>query len=113
MVESFKGCNIQSYKQVDEIIDSEEHVDARNWLRNDSAENVGVTKDSKTLVVDGSDPKSDPSVATHTTNRIAATYTTNVISTRKLYPLFIKPAIQAVVRPMERGLERVSEAQTW
>ena len=37
IVEIFKGCTIQSDKQVDEIIDSEEHVDARNWLRNDSA----------------------------------------------------------------------------
>ena len=29
MVENFKGCTIQSDKQVDKIIDSEEHVDAR------------------------------------------------------------------------------------
>ena len=29
IVEIFKGCTIQSDKQVDEIIDSEEHVDAR------------------------------------------------------------------------------------
>ena len=46
-----------------------------------------MLNDSKNLVVDGSDPKSDPSVATHATNRI---------STRKLYPLFIIPATQAV-----------------
>ena len=64
---------------------------------NDSLEQVYVLNDCKILVVDGSDPKSDPSVATHTTNRILATDTTNGISTRKLYPLFIKPAIQAVV----------------
>ena len=31
MVEDFKGCTIQSDEQVDKIIDSEEHVDARNW----------------------------------------------------------------------------------
>ena len=52
------------------------------------------------LVVDESDTKSDPSIATHTTNKISATYTTNGISTWKLYPLFINQAIQAVVRPI-------------
>ena len=31
-VREFKGCTIQSDKQVDTTIDSEEHVDARNWL---------------------------------------------------------------------------------
>ena len=67
MVEKFKGCTIQSDEQVDTIIDFKEHVDARNWLRNDSAEQVDVINESETLVVDGSDPKSDPSVATHTT----------------------------------------------
>ena len=96
MVENFKGCSIQSDKQVDEIVDSKEQVNARNWLRNDSAEQVDVLNDSENLVVDGSDPKSDPSVATHTTNGILATDTTNGISTRKLYPLSIKPATQAV-----------------
>ena len=30
IVKNFKGCTIQSDKQVDKIIDSEEHVDARN-----------------------------------------------------------------------------------
>ena len=70
MVENFKGCSIQSDKQVGEIVDSKEQVDARNWLRNDSAEQVDVLKDSENLVVDGSDPKSDPIVATHTTNKI-------------------------------------------
>ena len=101
MDEHFKGCSIQSDEQVDETIDSEEHVDARNWLRNDSAEQVGVTNDSEKLVVDGSDPKSDPSIATDTTNGISDTDTTNRISTQKLHPLFIKPAIQAVVQPIE------------
>ena len=33
IVEIFKGCTIQSDKQVDEIIDSKEHVHARNWLK--------------------------------------------------------------------------------
>ena len=70
MVEDFKGCTIQSDEQVDKIIDSEEHVDTRNWLRNDSTEHVDAISDSEKLVVDGSDPKSDPSVATHTTNVI-------------------------------------------
>ena len=37
IVKVFKGCTIQSDKQVDTIIDLKEHVDARNWLRNDSA----------------------------------------------------------------------------
>ena len=98
MVKYLKGCTIQSDAQVDKIIDSKEHVDARNWLRNDSAEQVGVTNYSEKLVVDGSDPKSDPSIPTHTTNIISGIDISNGISTRKLYPLFIKPAIQAVVR---------------
>ena len=55
-----------------------------------------MLNDSKILVVDGSDPKSDPNVATHTTNGISSTDTTNRISTRKLYPLFIKPAIKSI-----------------
>ena len=97
MVKEFNECTIQSDKQVDTIIDSKEHVDARNWLRNDSAEQVDAISDSEKLVVDGSDPKSDPSVATHTTNGISATDTTNRIWTQKL---FINPTIQAVVRPI-------------
>ena len=70
MVKDFKGCTIQSDEQVDKIIDSEEHVDAKNCLRNDSAEQVDAISDSEKLVVDGSDPKSDPNVSTHTTNVI-------------------------------------------
>ena len=96
MVENFKGCSIQSDEQVDKIVDFKEQVDARIWLGNYSAKQVDVLNDFENLVVDGSDPKSDPSVATHTTNRILATDTTNRISTQKLYPLFIKLAIQAV-----------------
>ena len=103
MVENFKGCTIQSTisksthsdsdKQVDEINDSEEQVDARNWLRNDSAEQVDqindsdknidaiinysnkqvdAISDSEKMVVTGSDPKSnpssDPKAVSHTTN---------------------------------------------
>ena len=30
MVEKFKGCTIQSDKEVDKIIDSKKHVDAMN-----------------------------------------------------------------------------------
>ena len=101
MVDIFKGCTIQSDEQVDTLIDSKEHVDARNWSRNDSAEQVDVINDSEKLVVGGSDPKSDPSVATHTTNGISATDTSNRISTRKLYPLFTKPVIQDAIRPIE------------
>ena len=76
--------------------DSKEQFDARNWLRNDSFGEVDVLNDCENFVVDGSDPKSDPSVATHTTNVFLDTDATNGISTRKLYPLFIKPAIKAV-----------------
>ena len=97
MVKEFKGCNIQSDEQVDTTIDSEEHVGARNWLRKNSAETFDAISDSEKLVVDGSDPKSDPSVATHTTNGISYTHTTNGISTHKL---FIKTTIQAVVQPI-------------
>ena len=96
MVENFKGCSNQSDEQVDEIFDSKEQVDVRNWLRNNSAKQVDVLNDYKNLVVDESDPKSDPSVATHTTNGISANGTTKGISKRKLYPLFIIQAIQAV-----------------
>ena len=88
---------INSKERFEDISDFKEGVDDRN----DSAKQVVVTNDSEKLVVDGSDPKSNPSVATHATNGISATYTTNGISTRKLYPLFIKPAIQATVRPIE------------
>ena len=88
MVKEFNECTIQSNKQIDTIIDSEEHVDARTWLRNNSAKHVDAISDSEKLVVDVSDPKSDPSVATHTTKGI---------STQKL---FINPTIQAVVRPI-------------
>ena len=57
IIKIFKRCNIQSIisdsthsdydKQVDEINDTEEHVDARNWLRNDSAEQVDQINDFK------------------------------------------------------------------
>ena len=97
MVKEFKGCTIQSDEQVDKIIASEEHVDVGNWLRNDSAKQVHTIIDSETLVVDGSDPKSDPSVATHTTNRILDNDTTNRISTQQL---LINPTIQVVVGPI-------------
>ena len=50
IVEIFKGCTIQSTisnsahsdsdKPVDKINDSEEQLDVRNWLRNDSAEQI-------------------------------------------------------------------------
>ena len=96
-VKVFKGCTIQSDKQVDTIIDSEEHVDARNLLRNDSAEQVDAISGPKKLVVDGSDPKSDSSIETHTTNGILDTDTANGISTQKL---LINPTIQVVVRPI-------------
>ena len=47
--------------------------------------------------MDWSDPKSDPGVATHTTNVISATHTTNRISTQKL---LINPTTQVVVGPI-------------
>ena len=46
MVKEFKGCTIQSDEQVDTTIDSEEHFDARNLLRNDSSEQVDAISDS-------------------------------------------------------------------
>ena len=46
MVKEFNECTIQSDEQVDTIIDFKEHVDGRNWLRNDSAEHVDVIIDS-------------------------------------------------------------------
>ena len=82
MVENFKGCSIQSDEQVDDISDPKEQLDARNWLRNDSFEEVDVLDDSEILVVDGSDPKSNPSVVTHTTNEFSDTDTTNKITTQ-------------------------------
>ena len=81
-----------SKEGVNNISDSKEGFEDRN----DSAEQFDVLNDSKNLVVDGSDPKSDPSVDTHTTNGISDIATTDRISERKLYPLFIKPGIQAV-----------------
>ena len=90
MVKEFKGCTIQLDEQVDKISDSEEHVDTRNWLRNDFAEQFDAISDSKKLVVDESDSKSDPSVATHTTNVDLDTATTNLISTQKM---LINPTI--------------------
>ena len=57
MVKEFNECTIRSDKQVDTIIDSEEHVDVRNWLRNNSAKQVGTISYSEKLVVDGSDQK--------------------------------------------------------
>ena len=82
MVEDFKKCTIQSTinnsgyyesdKKVDKIIDFEEHVDAISWLRNDSAEQIDAISDYDKLVVDGSnpksDPRSDPKVGIYTTN---------------------------------------------
>ena len=78
--------NINNSKEgVDDINDSKEGVGDRN----DSAKQVDVLNDSEHLVVDGSDPKSNQSEATHTTNGISATETTTGISERKLFLLFI------------------------
>ena len=59
-----------------------------------NAKQVDAISNYKKLVVDGSDPKSDPTVPAHTTSGMSATHTTNGISTQKL---FINPIIQAVV----------------
>ena len=57
--------NISDSKEgVDDISDAKEGVEDRN----DSFEEVDVLTDSENFVVDGSDPKSDPNVATHTIN---------------------------------------------
>ena len=74
-----------------------EHVDPRSWLRKDSAKQVDAISYSEKLVVDGSDPKSDPSVATHTTKIILDTDTTNKILTKTL---LINPTIQVIVGPI-------------
>ena len=80
--------NISDYmERVDDISDSKERVveksDSKEGVedRNDSAGQVDVLNDSKNLVVDGSDPKSDPIVATHTNSGILTSDTTNGIST--------------------------------
>ena len=108
MVENFKGCSIQSDEQVDDISNSKEGSEDRN----DSFKEVDVLNDSENFVVDGSDPKSDPNVATHTINGISSTDTTNVISTQKLYPMLIKPAIHDVVPPIETRSRASLEAQS-
>ena len=85
--------NISDSKEgVDDINDSKEGVEDRD----DSFEEVDVLNDSENFVVDESDPKSDPNGATHTINGIFSSDTTNGILTRKLFPLFIKPAIKAI-----------------
>ena len=116
MVKIFKGCTIQSTinnsgyyesdEQVDEINDSKEQVDARNWLRNDSTKQADQINDSKKqvdaisdygkLVDDGSDPKSDPS-----RNPKISTHITNGNFTQKLLiSWFFPKIIQIVIRPI-------------
>ena len=97
IVENFKWCTIQSDELVDKIIYSEEHVDMRNWLRKYSAEQVDALSDAKKSVVDGSNPKSDPRVDTHTTNIISANHTTERIPTQTL---LINPTIQFFAWPI-------------
>ena len=108
------SAHIDSNERVDKINDSEEPVGARNWLRKDITEQVDQINDSdkqvdaiiyisnkqvdaigdsKQLVVDWSNPKSDPKVAIHTTNEISTTHTTNRISQK----LLINPTIQVVI----------------
>ena len=77
IVEIFKGCSIQSDEQDDKISDSKEEVEDRN----DSFEEVDVLNYSQKFDVDGSDPKSNPNVATHTINKNLSTDTTNKILT--------------------------------
>ena len=87
-IKNFKGCTIQSTinnsvyyesdEQVDRINYQEEQIDERNWLRKDSAKQVDqindsekeidAISDSRILVDTGSDPSSDPNVATYTPN---------------------------------------------
>ena len=47
IIKEFNECTIQSDKQVNIIIDFKEHVDARNWCRNNSPEKVDVINDSE------------------------------------------------------------------
>ena len=94
MVKEFKVCTIQSDEQVDTTIDSEEHVDVRNWLRNDSSKQVDAINDSEKLVVDGSDSKSDLSIATQTTDGTSATDTTDGTPTQRLFLLLKKSPLK-------------------
>ena len=99
MIKIFKECTIQSTindsgyyesdEQVDEINDSEKQVDARNWLRMDSAKQVDTISDAEKLVDAGSDPKSNP-----IRNQKEATHTTNGNFTQKK---LINPTIPVVV----------------
>ena len=107
MFKDFKWCTIQLDKQVDKIIDSEEHVDARNWLRNDSVEQVDATSYSEKSVADGSDPKSDPSVATQATNLISDTGTTNGI--KLLINLTIQVVVGTITPLVTAGVEGAQE----
>ena len=60
IIKNVKGCAIQSiinisvhyecYGQVDKINDFEEQVDARNWLKNNSSEQVDHINDSNKQV---------------------------------------------------------------
>ena len=131
MVENFKGCTIQSTisdsahsdsdEQVYNTNDSEEQVDARNWLINDSVEQVGqindsekqvdaiindsekqvdATSDSEKLVVTGSDPKSDPR-----SDPKADTHTTHVNLVQKLLiSRFVPNIIPVVIRPINLSI---------
>ena len=94
MINEVNESTIQSDEQVNTIIDSKEHVDARNWLRNDSAEQVDAINDSEKFVVDGSDSKSDLSIATQTTDGTSATDTPDGTPTQRLFLLLKKSPLK-------------------
>ena len=129
IIEEFKGCTIQSTindsgycdssEQVDTILISEEKVDARKWLRNDSNEQVDPIDDSdkqvdaiidsEKLVDAGSNPKSDPS-----SNPKVATYTSNKKFTQKLLisrfvPKIIPVAIGPINQPVTDDVLGIQE----
>ena len=125
--ENFKGCTIKSKignsthndsnEQVDNMNHSEEQVDVRKWVRNnsrkqydqiyysnkqvdsiinDSDKQIDATSDCKTFLVTGSDPKSDPrsdpNEATHITN--------GNFAQKLLISRFVPKFIPVIIRPI-------------
>ena len=110
MIKEFKGCTIQSTindseyydsdERVDAINDSEEQVDASNWLINYSKEQVDAINDSKELVDavinPKSGPSSDPKVGTYTINRNVTQKLLKSQFVPKIIPAAIRPVCQLV-----------------
>ena len=118
-IKEFKGCNIQSKinnsgyyasdEQVDAINDYEGQVGTRNWLRNNSHEQVDVINDCKELVdavnKQKSDPSSDPKVATYIINKTI----TQTLFISQLGPNIISDAIRLVVQIVTEDLPGIQK----